>query len=241
MRLTSFAMVVALGMGSMATSAWAGGTGTGTGTGTGASTESGSSSSSDGGPSEESGDDFCGSCSDPGEPVVITSPADGATVPADLMLAFEVTYDCSCDTCGCYEDQPESYSIYVDEVEVLDCFQDCAGMHTTDLLLTPGSHEILVFANYSFHGEGATITVNVTGEAGTTTTAGSGDTGDGGGSSSSGGSGSGGGSGEGSGGNGGCRVGSPSEGVAMAVWLLVLGIHRRRLGPRLERAFSRAS
>jgi hypothetical protein len=161
---------------------------------------------------------------------MFVSPAEGAEVPADAMITFEVGYSCSCDTCGCFEDQPSSYSVYVDEEHVLSCSDGCMGTQTVDLLLTSGTHEILVTAEYSFHSEGATLTVNVAGDPGGT------ESGDGGASTSTdddGGSTSDASGGGNDGGKGSCRMGGPVEGVSIAGLLLALGLLRRRARSRL--------
>lgn len=228
MRMTLLVVItMALGAWAVPSSVWAE---TSTGTGTDSDTGTGAATGSSG------GDDSCGSCSEPAESVVITSPADGADVPADLILMFEVGYTCECDTCGCYQATAESYSIFVDREFTASCSSGCTGMQSVDLQLSPGAHEILVSAEYWFHAESARITVNVMGEAGSTggssgssgSTGSAGPTGDTSGSAgNTGDSGGGGGSG-GSGGGGGCRVGAPSNGLGIAAWLLVLGLGRRR-------------
>ena len=221
MRLASFVtMVMVWGVaGSVPSTAWAGGGSTGgSDGGAGSDTGSGGSSSSDSGPAESTGDDSCGSCQEPIAPVAFTSPTDGAEVPADATVTFEVGYDCSCDDCGCYEDQASSFTVTVDDVEVMSCFDGCTGTQSLDLQLSPGSHELRVTAEYSFHSESASITVTVAGNGGGSSGATAG--------SDEGGTGSGGGNG---GGKGGCRVGGPSEGVGVAaLLLLVLGVMRRR-------------
>lgn len=166
-------------------------------------------------PGGSSGD--CGSCSPPATPVSINSPADGVTVPADTTISVEVTYSCSCDDCGCFQDFATDLTVTVDGNEVFACFDGCTGPYDVNVNLTPGSHEITATAQYSFHTESDTITVNVA----------DGGSGGGGGSGDSGGSG--GSTGGGSGG-GGCHVApqGPAGLPGLAALLLGLGVVARR-------------
>lgn len=187
-----------------------------TGTDTGA--ETGSSSGGD----ETSS---CGTCEEPGPPLVFLQPMDGATVPSDLTISVEANYACSCDDCGCYEDHPASVILTVDGQELAACFDGCSTVLDVDTQLAPGVHQLEATASYSFHTEVVTISVTVEGDAGTE---GSGSGGSGGTSGGSGGTSDGSGS---AGGNGGCRVGGEPS-LGFAAWLLGLGLLRSRRSRR---------
>jgi MYXO-CTERM domain-containing protein len=181
----------------------------------------GATGSSGGGGGGDTGDSgSCGTCQEPTPPVVFVSPLEGEQVAGDLTVTVEVSYACSCDDCGCYEDQPTSFSLSVDDADtpVFACADACAGTHVIELGLSPGTHQLIATAGYSFHSESATITVAVTGSAGTEGGATEGAS-EGSGSSGSGSSG---------GGKGGCRVGSGASPLGLGVGLLALVAMRRR-------------
>lgn len=169
-------------------------------------------------------DGSCGTCSPPDSPVTISSPLDGAEVLAQTTVSFAVSDDCSCDDCGCFQDQPFGVTLTVDGEEAYACADSCTGGHEVDLTLSPGTHELVAAAQYSFHTQSATVTVSVAGVA-------TGDEGGSAGASSAGGSGGSGSAGSGSGGGGGCRIDreAPLAPAALTTLLLGLGgLTRRR-------------
>lgn len=132
------------------------GTDTGTSTDTGTDTTGDPTTDSTSDTSDSSGD--CGSC-DSETPPMITSPADGAMVDSPFTLEFSLGVACSCDDCGCYADSAWGYRVVVDGIEMQG--NDMPGS-STELALAPGVHEIVVYAEYSFHAVASNqITVTV--------------------------------------------------------------------------------
>lgn len=165
---------VIFGVCSVSSVAHAGGTSSESGSG---SSESGSDStgvdttggettgagSTDGGETQVSGDltdsDSCGgTCSGDGG-VVFDRPQ-----MTDVVSPFVVTVTplvgCSCDTCGCFDDSAFAVHVELDGMSVGSCKGDdpC----TIEVSAPVGEHELRGTAEYSFHGVGETMTINVT-------------------------------------------------------------------------------
>ncbi|HWB77555.1 MAG TPA: MYXO-CTERM sorting domain-containing protein [Nannocystaceae bacterium] len=160
--------VCALGLASG--SAWAGDTSSSSDDGSSSSADGGSSSTAPGTGGITFGDEDCGGeCSGEGG-VMIVAPA-----TTDVTSPFTVTATpltgCSCDDCGCFNDEPSGLTVWLDGVDVGGC--QGSGSCSIEVEATAGTHELQVLANYSFHSEGETLTIAVTGappgDEGTTT------------------------------------------------------------------------
>lgn len=122
-----------------------------------------SAESSDGGETLVSGDlsdsDSCGeTCSGQGG-VVFDAPTSTDVVSPFVVSVTPLT-GCSCDTCGCFDDDAFAVSITLDGESVGNCSGN--GQCTIEVSAPVGEHELRATAEYSFHGEGNTITINVT-------------------------------------------------------------------------------
>ena len=96
-----------------------------------------------------------------------------APATTDVTSPFTVTATpltgCSCDDCGCFNDEPSGLTVLLDGVDVGGC--NGSGSCSIEVEATVGEHELQVLANYSFHSAGDTLTINVTaapGDDGTT-------------------------------------------------------------------------
>jgi hypothetical protein len=96
-----------------------------------------------------------------------------APTTTDVTSPFTVTATpltgCSCDDCGCFDDPASGLTVLLDGVDVGGC--NGAGECSIQVEAAVGEHELQVLANYSFHSEGDTITINVIAADDDTTTA----------------------------------------------------------------------
>jgi MYXO-CTERM domain-containing protein len=106
-------------------------------------------------------DGGCGTCTSSSTPVEITSPKDGATVGTPFTVAVRTSHTCSCDTCGCWMDNPWSVSLMANGTMVASCNRDCSQPLQFEIELPAGEHDLRAIAAYAFSEEWSEV-VHVT-------------------------------------------------------------------------------
>jgi hypothetical protein len=141
LRFGSGALVLALA--SIAHAATTSGSSGGGSTGTGSSGTGDSGSGTDTGGSDSSTTEQCGDCEMMPGDVVITTPADAATVYLPFDVEAMVVQRVGCD---CTEQSPMYVELYIDEVRYGDRCMDLSCSWTIDTTL--GGHTLFVNATY---------------------------------------------------------------------------------------------